>query len=75
MSIRQKIFAYPFDWTHSILFSDFPADYPKTLGVPGKFVRKINRKVHLKDGTAGEMDSPFILALMVIYCMKELLHA
>ena len=61
MRIRKKIFAKPFDLGHSILFNEFPAEYTKTIGVPGTFVKKINRRVHLKDGTTGEMDSAFIL--------------
>ena len=58
---RQKIFAKPFDLAHTIMFNEFPAEYTKSLGVPGVFVKKINRRVHLKDGTGGEMDSAFIL--------------
>lgn len=42
------------------MFNGMPEDYTKTLGVPGIFVKKINRMVHLKDGTSGEMDSAYI---------------
>ena len=42
------------------MFDEFPAEYTKTIGVPGNYVKKINRRVHLKDGTGGEMDSAYI---------------
>lgn len=45
---------------HRILFSNYTAIYTQTIGVPGVYVKKINRNVHLKDGTAGEMDSVYI---------------
>lgn len=61
MRTRKKIFAKPFDLSHSIMFNEFPAGYTETIGVPGIFVKKINRRVHLKDSTTGEMDSAFIL--------------
>ena len=57
---RKRKYNKPFDLCHSILFNDFPAEYTSTIGVPGKFVKKINRRVHLKDGTTGEMDSAYI---------------
>lgn len=58
---RNRIFSKPFDLVHSILYSEFPEEYLRSIGVPGKFVKKISRRVHLKDGTRGEMDSAFIL--------------
>ena len=57
---RERKFSKPFDLSHSILFNEFPAIYTSTIGVPGFFVKKINRRVHLKDGTGGEMDSTYI---------------
>ena len=57
---RKKKFAMPFDLSHSIMFNNYPATYTDTIGVPGKYVKKINRRVHLKDGTLGEMDSAYI---------------
>lgn len=57
---RERKFSKPFDLSHSILFNEFPAIYTSTIGVPGFFVKKINRRVHLKDGTGGEMDSAYI---------------
>ena len=57
---RSRKFSKPFDLCHSIMFEEFPTEYTKTIGVPGKFVKKINRRVHLKDGTGGEMDSAYI---------------
>ena len=58
---RKKIFSKPFDKVHTILYNEFPAEYIKTIGVPGVFVKKINRRVNLKNGAGGEMDSAFIL--------------
>lgn len=57
---RKRKYNKPFDLCHSILFNEFPAEYTHTIGVPGKFVKKINRRIHLKDGTTGEMDSAYI---------------
>lgn len=61
MEKRNKIFDKPFDTGHWIMFNEFPGEYIQTIGVPGRFVKKINRRVHLKDGTGGLMDSAFIL--------------
>ena len=58
--MNNQKFSKPFDLCHSIMFSEFPKTYTSTIGVPGKFVKKINRRVHLKDGTCGEMDSAYI---------------
>ena len=57
---RKRIFNKQFDLSHHIMYNEFPKIYTKALGVPGVFVKKINRRVHLKDGTTGEMDSPYI---------------
>ena len=57
---RKRKYNKPFDLCHSILYNNFPAEYTSIIGVPGKFVKKINRRVHLKDGTTGEMDSAYI---------------
>ena len=57
---RNKKFTKHFDLSHSIMFNEYPYIYTKTIGVPGEFVKKINRRVHLKDGTGGEMDSAYI---------------
>ena len=57
---RKKKFPKPFDLAHSIMFNEFPEEYTKIIGVPGEFVKVINRRVHLKDGTTGEMDSAYI---------------
>ena len=54
---REKIFNKHFDLSHSILYNEYPEEYTKTIGVPGKFTEKVNRRVHLKNGTCGEMDS------------------
>ena len=42
------------------MFNAFPNEYTKLIGVPGHFVKKVKRVVHLKDGTGGEMDSAYI---------------
>lgn len=42
---RLRKFSKPFDLCHSIMFEEFPMEYTKTIGVPGKFVKKINRRV------------------------------
>lgn len=57
---RKRKFSKPFDLCHSILFNEFPKEYVSTIGVPGNFVKKSNRRVHLKDGTGGEMDSAYV---------------
>lgn len=58
---RNRKFTKPFDICHSIMYNEFPEEYLEEIGVPGKFVKKIKRRVHLKDGTDGVMDSAFIL--------------
>lgn len=57
---RKKRFNNHFDLSHSILYNEYPENYTKTIGVPGKITEKINRRVHLKNGTCGEMDSAYI---------------
>ena len=57
---REKKFTKHFDLSHSIMYHDYPHIYTKNIDVPGEFVKKINRRVHLKDGTGGEMDSAYI---------------
>ena len=57
---RPKIFSFHHDLGHSIMYEDTTAEYVESVGVPGKFVKKVNRRVHLKDGTSGEMDGAFI---------------
>ena len=58
--IRIRKYSKHFDKAHSIMFNGMPGEYTKLLGVPGIFVKKINRLVHLKDGKRGEMDSAYI---------------
>ena len=57
---REKIFSNPYDNGHNIMFNNLKGDYTKSIGVPGKFVEKINPRVNLKNGVTGEMDSPYI---------------
>ena len=58
--MRERIYSKHFDKGHSILFNGAPAEYTTIMGVPGFFVKKINRMVHLKDGTGGEMNAAYI---------------
>lgn len=58
--MRDRIFSKHFDKAHSIMFNGAPREYTTVMGVPGVFVKKINRVVHLKDGTGGEMDVAYI---------------
>jgi len=58
--MRKRKFSKHFDKAHSIMFNGMPLEYTNVLGVPGVFVKKINRMVHLKDGTGGEMDAAYI---------------
>ncbi|MBQ9025786.1 MAG: hypothetical protein IJ104_05355, partial [Methanobrevibacter sp.] len=57
---RQKKYYKPFDLCHSILFNEYPLQYTQEIGVPGEFEKKINRRVHLKNGAIGEMDSAYL---------------
>ena len=43
------------------MFNEYPAEYTKTIGVPGHFVKLSNRKVLLNNGIEGMMDSAFVL--------------
>lgn len=58
--MRVRRFSKHFDKCHSIMFNGAPREYTSILEVPGVFVKKINRMVHLKDGTGGEMDAAYI---------------
>ena len=57
---RKRKYSKHFDACHKIMFNAFPDEYTKLIGVPGHFVKKVKRVVHLKDGTGGEMDSAYI---------------
>lgn len=57
---RKRKFSKPFDLCHSIMYNEFPKEYTSTIGVPGNFIKKGNRRVHLKDGAGGEMDSAYV---------------
>ena len=57
---RKRKFSKPFDLAHSVMFNEFPKEYTKIIGVPGEFVEVSNRRVHLKDGSTGEMDSAYV---------------
>lgn len=57
---RKRKYNKPFDLCHSILYNDFSCRVYKHYRSSWKFVKKINRPVHLKDGTTGEMDSAYI---------------
>lgn len=58
---RKRKYYKPFDAAHTLMFNDYPAEYVKTIGVPGRFAQLSNRKVLLKNGIEGMMDSAFIL--------------
>ncbi|WP_407380277.1 coiled-coil domain-containing protein [Methanobrevibacter sp.] len=58
--IRKRKYSKPFDLCHSILFNEYPLEYTREIGVPGEFEKKINRRVHLKNGAGGEMDSAYL---------------
>ncbi len=58
--VRKRKFAKHFDLAHSLMFSAYPSQYTKALGVPGEFVKRINQRVHLKNGSTGKMDSAYI---------------
>ena len=53
-------FSKPFDLCHSIMFNELEGEYTQAIGVPGVFVKKINRRVRLKNGTGGEIDAAYI---------------
>lgn len=57
---RKRKYYKPFDLCHSILFNEYPLEYTREIGVPGEFEKKINRRVHLKNGAGGEMDSAYL---------------
>ena len=42
------------------MFNAYPSQYTKALGVPGEYVKRINQRVHLKNGSTGKMDSAYI---------------
>ena len=58
--VRKRKFAKHFDLAHSLMFNAYPSQYTKTLGVPGEYVKRINQRVHLKNGSTGKMDSAYI---------------
>ncbi|SDA52346.1 hypothetical protein [Methanobrevibacter millerae] len=58
---RKREYYMQFDAAHTFMFNEYPAEYIKTIGVPGHFVRFSNRKVLLNNGITGFMDSAFIL--------------
>ena len=39
--VRKRKFAKHFDLAHSLMFSAYPSQYTKALGVPGEFVKKL----------------------------------
>jgi len=57
---RKKKYKDPFDSCHNIMFNEYPLEYTNNLGIPGEFIKKIDYKVDLKDGSRGEMDSAYV---------------
>ena len=56
---RKKIFMLHRDSGHNIMYEDVPLEYTNGIGMPGEFEDKINRSVHLNDGTSGTMDAAY----------------
>ena len=61
MEKRKRQHYKQFDAAHTFMFNKYPAEYTKTIGVPGHFVKLSNRKVLLNNGIEGMMDSAFVL--------------
>ena len=61
MEKRKRQHYKQFDAAHTFMFNEYPAEYTKTIGVPGHFVKLSNRKVLLNNGIEGMMDSAFVL--------------
>ena len=57
---RERQIAHPFDRGFNLVFENFLKEQTKSLGVPGIFVKKLQRKVTLPDGSQREMDAPYI---------------
>lgn len=61
MEKRKRQHYKQFDAARTFMFNKYPAEYTKTIGVPGHFVKLSNRKVLLNNGIEGMMDSAFVL--------------
>ncbi len=61
MEKRKRQHYKQFDAARTFMFNEYPAEYTKTIGVPGHFVKLSNRKVLLNNGIEGMMDSAFVL--------------
>ena len=59
--IRKRKIDKPFDFGFNVMYNEYPKELHNNLNVPGIFRRKANRKVYLKDGGIGEMDSSYII--------------
>lgn len=51
----------PYDYAFGILYTEFPKELHELLNIPGKFKRKSNVKVRLKNGKVLEMDSSYVV--------------
>lgn len=51
----------PYDYAFGVMYNEFPKELHEILNIPGKFKRKSNIKVRLKNGTVLEMDSSYVV--------------
>ena len=58
---RKRKIHHPFDFAFGLMYNEFPKGLHENLYIPGKFRRKSNVKVRLKDGTILEMDASYVV--------------
>ena len=58
---RKRKIPYPFDFGFGVMYNEFPMELHENFDIPGKFRRKSNVKVRLKDGTILEMDASYVV--------------
>ena len=59
MKHERKV-AQAFNYGFTTLYNDFPGPFVRSLGAPGKFVRKANTSVRTMDGKSGDIDSAYV---------------
>ena len=57
---HERIVHNAFNYGFTTLYNDFPEPFVKSLGAPGKFVRKSNTSVRTQDGKSGDIDSAYV---------------
>ena len=57
---HERIVHNAFNYGFTTLYNDFTNPFLKSLGAPGKFVRKDNTSVRTIDGRSGEIDSAYV---------------